>query len=90
MLWVLKRTVSMRRFFGSFEHPNHMFKLMDKKIIAILRLFFYDENSEYFLTVGFCFITEDMFKLKMVFCDIFGHVGQTLATQPPTTVIIPL
>ena len=39
MLWVLKRTVSMRRFFyqdGSFEHPRHMFKLMNKKIIAIL------------------------------------------------------
>ena len=30
MLWVLKRTVSL-------EHPKHMFKLMDKKIIAILR-----------------------------------------------------
>ena len=24
----------------SFEHPKHMFKLMDKKIIAILRLLF--------------------------------------------------
>ena len=28
MLWVLKRTVSMRRF---FEHPKRMFKLMGKK-----------------------------------------------------------
>ena len=40
MLWVLKRTVSlktvsMRRF---FEHPKHMFKLMGKTIITILRL----------------------------------------------------
>ena len=34
MLWVLKRTVSMRRFFWA---PKHMFKMMDKKIIAILR-----------------------------------------------------
>ena len=25
---------------GSFEHPKHMFKLMDKKIIAILRKLF--------------------------------------------------
>ena len=25
---------------GSFEHPKHMFQLMDKKIIAILRYFF--------------------------------------------------
>ena len=25
---------------GSFEHPKHIFKLMDKKIIAILRLMF--------------------------------------------------
>ena len=37
MLWVLNRTVSMRLF---FEHPKHMFKLMDKKIIAILSFFF--------------------------------------------------
>ena len=29
ILWVLKRTVSMRRF---FEHPKLMLKLMDKKI----------------------------------------------------------
>ena len=34
MLWVLKRTVSMRRVF--FEHPKHMIKLMGKKINAIL------------------------------------------------------
>ena len=34
MLWVLKLTVSMRRF---FQHPKHMFKLMGKKIITILR-----------------------------------------------------
>ena len=33
MLWVLKRTVSMRRF---FEHPEQMLKLMDKKIFTIL------------------------------------------------------
>ena len=37
MLWVLKRTVSLRRF---FEHPKHMLKMMDKNIIAILRSFF--------------------------------------------------
>ena len=42
MLWVLKRTVSLRRFFwshldGSFEHPKHMLKLMGKKIFTILR-----------------------------------------------------
>ena len=33
MLWVLKRTVSMRWF---FEHPKHMFKLMSKEINTIL------------------------------------------------------
>ena len=33
MLWVLKRT-------GSFKHPNHIFELMGKKILTILRLFF--------------------------------------------------
>ena len=35
MLWVLKRTVSLRRVF--FEHPKHMFKLIGKEIITILR-----------------------------------------------------
>ena len=34
MLWILKRTVSMR---GSFEHPEHMLKIMGKKIFTILR-----------------------------------------------------
>ena len=34
MVWVLKRTVSMRR---SLEHPKHMFKLMGKKTIKSLR-----------------------------------------------------
>ena len=34
MLWVLKRTVSMRRF---FEHPKQMFKLSDQKLLTILR-----------------------------------------------------
>ena len=33
MLWVLKRT---SQWDGSFEHPKHMFKLMDKAINAIL------------------------------------------------------
>ena len=33
MLWVLKRTVSMK---GSFGHPKHMFNLMGKEINAIL------------------------------------------------------
>ena len=33
MLWVLKRTVSMRHSFG---HPKQMSKLMDKKIFSIL------------------------------------------------------
>ena len=32
MLWVLKRTVSMRRF---FEHPKHKLNLMGKKIFTI-------------------------------------------------------
>ena len=41
MLWVLKRTVSLRRFFwapshwdGSFEHPKQMLELIHKKIIS--------------------------------------------------------
>ena len=39
---------------GSIEHPKHMFKLMDKKIIAILRLqvllnWPYDECAIYFI-----------------------------------------
>ena len=49
MLWALKRTVSMS---SSFEHPKYMFKLMDKKIIAILRKLFllnwaYDYKHRY-------------------------------------------
>ena len=34
MLWVLKRTVSMRR---SFEDPNYILKLTGKKNVRILR-----------------------------------------------------
>ena len=34
MLWVLKRTVSMRQI---FEHPKHMFKFIGKEMNAILR-----------------------------------------------------
>ena len=37
MLWVLKRSVSMRRFFLT---PKVKFKLMDEKIGAILRKLF--------------------------------------------------
>ena len=36
MLWVLKRTVSMMGD-GSFEHTIHMFRIMGKNIITILR-----------------------------------------------------
>ena len=43
MLWVLKRTVSMRDC--SFENPKQMFKLMDKKIFTILR-------SEFFIYIN--------------------------------------
>ena len=35
MLWVLKRTVSLRHF---FEHPKQMFRLMSKYLITILHL----------------------------------------------------
>ena len=34
MLWVLNRL----KWDGSFEHQKHMFKLMGKKIIKILRI----------------------------------------------------
>ena len=34
MLWVLKRTVSMRQFFLA---PKHMLKIRGKKIFTILR-----------------------------------------------------
>ena len=33
ILWVLKRTVSMRH---SFQHQKHMYKQMDKKLVTIL------------------------------------------------------
>ena len=35
MMWLLLNRL------GSFEHPKHMFKLMDKKIIAIFPIFFF-------------------------------------------------
>ena len=37
MLWVLKEP---SQWDGYFKHLKHMFKLMDKKIIPILRFFF--------------------------------------------------
>ena len=37
MLWVLKRTVTMRQF---FEHPKHMFKLIDAEKITLTLFFF--------------------------------------------------
>ena len=37
MMWVLKRTVSVRRF---FEYPHHMFSLRNKKILQP----FYTQN----------------------------------------------
>ena len=46
MLWVRKRT-------GSFEHPKHMLKLINKKIIAILRKN-YLLNWPYVLQAPFC------------------------------------
>ena len=39
MLWALKRTLSMRRFF--WAPRTYMFKLMSKKIFTILRCFFF-------------------------------------------------
>ena len=49
MLRVLKRTVSMRRFFWA---PKHVFELMGKKIIKILRksnslIWTYDAGSDH-------------------------------------------
>ena len=39
MLWVLKRTVSMRRFFWASK--TNLFRLLGKKLIAILRRIFF-------------------------------------------------
>ena len=39
VLWVFKRTVSMRRL---FQHPKHMLEMMDSKIFTILvKMFVY-------------------------------------------------
>ena len=38
ILWVLKRTISMRR---SFEHPKHMLKLKDMKYLQFYAQFYY-------------------------------------------------
>ena len=37
MLWVLKRTVSVRQFF--WAPKTYMFKLMDKKLTILLSIF---------------------------------------------------
>ena len=37
MLWVLKRTISMRLFY----YQNQMFKLMDKKILQFFQKIFF-------------------------------------------------
>ena len=39
MLWVLKRIVSMR--WGVFEHPKHMFKLIENIYNFMLKIFVY-------------------------------------------------
>ena len=56
MLWVLKRD-------SSFEHPKHMFKLMDKKMMAILcKLFFlnWPYDSIYHMTLKSYFWFENI------------------------------
>ena len=58
MLWVLKRTVSMRRF---FEHPKHMLKLMGKKIFTFLR-----QKLLFILTYGYAVI---QLKLEYSLCS---------------------
>ena len=47
ILWVLKRTVSMRRV---FEHPKHILKLVGKKILTILFWFILTNAVFSFLT----------------------------------------
>ena len=51
MLWVLKRTVSLN---GPFEHLQHMFIFMGKKIMPLLRsTYLLNWSYEQFIIIGF-------------------------------------
>ena len=68
MLWVLKRTVSMRRFFCG---PKHMLKIMGKKIFTILcwKLLFMD-------LAGHCLINvENVFFSKTKHNNALSYIG---------------
>ena len=80
MLWVLKRTVSMRPF---FEHPKDMLKLMGKKILKIYLsnilfiktcdpLFFF--LNEYFLIFNFSLFSVNVLML-------WYHLSQCMKFQ---------
>ena len=63
MLWVLKRTISMRLF---FEHPKHMLKIIGKYIKYI-------ENIYNFRLKFFVYLNIRVYK-ELTFCAcIFGN-----------------
>ena len=52
MLWVLRRTLSQCD--GSVEHPKHVFKLMGKNLMTILRSIFFLNWTYVFERPGKC------------------------------------
>ena len=71
MLWVLKRTISMRRF---FENLKQMFKLMGMKIITILVY-----KCPYYQTpVSFIFYRKTKLLKQLLMCYASGRKNLTV------------
>ena len=81
MLWVLKRTVTMRRD-GSFEHSKHMLILMAKKILTknTLKMFVMRVLIDHNLSFRNIFLPTftGKWSFKCVFLYTFGNVFRSL------------
>ena len=83
MLWIHKRD-------GSFEHPKHECKLMDKKIIAILRIYFCLNWRYELYERMFYKICLNVSKPEFAFCDKVGFKPSCSATETNKKVEISL
>ena len=68
MLWLLKRTVSMRRF---FEYPQHMFWLRNKKTIFLLLFDFINLTQVQNFTVS----AQDIFTFRRLSVFTISFTG---------------
>ena len=63
MLWVLKEP---SQWDGSFEHPKHMFKLLDKKIIKLKRKFIKNPYLDLWLTQRTNWLRDDLTHFRVM------------------------